>query len=97
MQFFVTNEETYGNIKEEIMIIFNYHYSFFTELCTSCAFFYTQYCNRIQQITQTQQPQSRPDDTDSFTPRVRSDKRSITVLLGKSHSYYLTEYDVISS
>ena len=26
---------------------------------------------------------NKPDDTDSFTPRVRSDKRSITVLLGK--------------
>ena len=37
----------------------------------------------MQQLTQTQQPQTRPDDTDSFTPRVRSDKRSITLLLGK--------------
>ncbi len=26
---------------------------------------------------------TKPDDTDSFTPRVRSDKRSITILLGK--------------
>ena len=25
---------------------------------------------------------NKPDDTDSFTPRVRSDKRSITMLLG---------------
>jgi cytochrome c5 len=28
------------------------------------------------------QQQQKPDDTDSFTPRVRSDKKSITVLLG---------------
>jgi hypothetical protein len=39
------------------------------ELCTSCAFVYTQYCNRIHQITPKQQ--QRPDDTDSFTPRER--------------------------
>ena len=29
---------------------------------------------------------TKPDDTDSFTPRVRSDKRSITILLGKACS-----------
>ena len=29
---------------------------------------------------------NKPDDTDSFTPRVRSDKRSITILLGKGLS-----------
>ena len=29
---------------------------------------------------------TKPDDTDSFTPRVRSDKRSITILLGKAFS-----------
>lgn len=28
-------------------------------------------------------PEQRPDDTDSFTPRVRSDKRSVTLLLGR--------------
>lgn len=27
--------------------------------------------------------EQRPDDTDSFTPRVRSDKRSVTMLLGR--------------
>jgi hypothetical protein len=31
---------------------------------------------------------TKPDDTDSFTPRVRSDKRSITILLGKACSHF---------
>ena len=31
-------------------------------------------------------------DTDSFTPRVRSDKRSIIILLGKTLDRYLTKY-----
>ncbi len=31
----------------------------------------------------TAQLQQRQDDTDSFTPRVRSDKRSVTILLGR--------------
>ena len=52
-------------------------------LCTSCAFFYNQYCNQVHQLTRSQSQKQRPDDTDSFTPRVRSDKRSITLLLGK--------------
>ena len=30
---------------------------------------------------------NKPDDTDSFTPRVRSDKRSITILLGKGPGF----------
>ena len=38
-------------------------------VCDACAFIALQ--------------QQRGDDTDSFTPRVRSDKRSITLLLGK--------------
>ena len=53
-------------------------------LCTSCAFFYNQYCNQVHQLTRSHSQKQRPDDTDSFTPRVRSDKRSITLLLGKS-------------
>ena len=52
-------------------------------LCTSCAFFYNQYCNQVHQLTRSHSQKQRPDDTDSFTPRVRSDKRSITLLLGK--------------
>ncbi len=33
--------------------------------------------------THVRSQEQRPDDTDSFTPRVRSDKKSVTVLLGK--------------
>ena len=40
-------------------------------------------------MTHNHQQQQRPDDTDSFTPRVRSDKRSITLLLGK---IFITNY-----
>ena len=44
-------------------------------LCQPCALVYSHYVQNQKQ---------KGDDTDSFTPRVRSDKRSIIILLGKS-------------
>ena len=34
-------------------------------------------------LQEQQQQQQRADDTDSFTPRIRSDKKSVTMLLGE--------------
>ena len=46
-------------------------------------------CEACSSVSQSQ----RPDDTDSFTPRVRSDKKSIILLLGKA---YIFEEDLIN-
>ncbi len=40
-------------------------------------------CDACTLIGINQQNSQRPDDTDSFAPRVRSDKKSVTMLLGK--------------
>ena len=40
-------------------------------------------CEACSNVSQSQ----RPDDTDSFTPRVRSDKKSIILLLGKTYIF----------
>ena len=67
------------------MYLFLYYY--LLGLCPNCAVVYSQYCKQLHQAMMQQQ-QPKPDDTDSFTPRVRSDKRSIIMLLGKLNSAY---------
>ena len=60
------------------------------QLCEDCALIYSHYSNQHHMPCQRQ----KSDDTDSFTPRVRSDKRSIIILLGTD--YYSTTPSLMS-
>ena len=63
------------------------------QLCPDCSDLYLKTstgakCERASAVGDT----TGSGDTDSFTPRVRSDKRSIIILLGKTLDRYLTKY-----